>query len=140
MKAGRIVLPAVIMSVVFGTGIGRTDEAASPKPSQPSVITVKIVMDAALQCEKAFDPSVVTIKAGTTVEWINQDSETHTVVSSKGDDPCRQTEMAPKARAIDVGQIPHLAQHRQTFTKAGEYRYACHLPFHQMSGKIIVVP
>ena len=139
MNARKFVWPAVITAVFLGAGFGRTAETP-PEPSSSSVVTVKIHTDASQRCDKAYDPSVVTIKAGTTVEWINLDYETHTLVSSEGGDPCRQKELSPEARVIDVGQFLRQATYRKTFTKPGEYPYACHLPFHRMSGKIIVVP
>lgn len=134
---------AAVCSVLLGWGIGRTAETPPEKsapPSQPSVVTIRIVTDGQNRCGKAYDPPVVTISAGTTVEWINQDYETHTLVSTEGSDPCNPKEVPPKGRLIDVGQIPPRKEYRQTFTKAGEYPYGCHLPFHHMSGKIIVVP
>jgi plastocyanin len=143
MKARRIVLPVVILGILLGPGLGGTTETppAEPfQPSQPSVVTIKIIMDAASRCDKAYDPPVVTIKAGTTVEWINQDYESHTLVSSRGADPCNQKELRPDARVIDFGPFPPRMAARLTFTKPGEYLYACHLPFHHMSGKIIVLP
>jgi plastocyanin len=143
MRISVLVLPAVILSIVLGTGIGRTAEVTPTEPaqpSQPSAVTIRIVMDAQSRCDKAYDPPVVTIKAGTMVEWINQDYETHTLVSSEGNDPCQQMERFPEDRVIDAGQLPPRKEYRKTFTKPGEYPYACHLPFHHMSGRIIVVP
>ena len=140
MKARRIALTAVILGILLGPGFGRTAEPAPSELSQPSVVTIRIVTDAQDRCDKAYDPPVVTITAGTTVEWINQDYETHTLVSSAGGDPCNQKELLPAARVIDVGQFLREARYRQTFTKPGEYPYACHLPFHHMSGRIVVVP
>ena len=143
MKGRRIVLPVVLLGIVLGPGLGRTAEAPPvepAQPSQPTVVTIRIVTDAQSRCDTAYDPPVVTIKAGTTVEWINQDYEIHTLVSSAGGDPCNQKALSPEARVIDAGQFPPRKEYRQTFAKPGEYPYTCHLPFHHMSGKIIVVP
>ncbi|MEK6684149.1 MAG: plastocyanin/azurin family copper-binding protein [Nitrospirota bacterium] len=143
MKSNRIVLPFVILGVLIGLGTGRAVEpppAAPSQSSQPSIVTIRIVTDASQRCNKAYDPPVVTIQAGTTVEWTNEDYETHTLVSSAGGESCNQKELPSEARVIDVGQLLPTAQYRQTFTKPGEYPYTCHLPFHHMSGKIIVVP
>jgi len=136
-------MPAVMLFVMLGPGLGRAAEsrpAESVRPSDPSIVTIRIVTDAQSRCDKAYDPPVVTIKAGMTVVWINQDYETHTLVSSEGNDPCQPTERSPDGRAIDAGQLPPRKEYRRTFTKPGEYPYTCHLPFHRMSGKIIVVP
>lgn len=143
MRISVLVLPAVILSIMLGTGLGRTAEVTPTEPArppQPSVVTIRIVADAASRCDKAYDPPVVTIKADTTVAWINQDYETHTLVSGEGKDPCQQIERSPEVRVIDAGQLPPRGEYRKMFTKPGEYPYTCHLPFHHMSGKIIVVP
>jgi len=139
-KARRTVLPAVILGVALGWGNGTTAEPPPAEPVPPSVVTIRIVQDANSRCDKAYDPPVVTIKPGTTVEWINQDYESHTLVSSQGADPCNPKELPPVARLIDFGPFPPRMAFRLTFPKPGEYPYACHLPFHHMSGKIIVVP
>jgi len=141
MKMG--VLTAVILFVLLGSGVGRSAETLPLKPAQPPpppVVMIKIVVDAQSRCDKAYDPAVINVKAGTTVEWINQDYETHTLTSSGGGDPCNPKELSPDVRVIDVGQLPPRKEYRKTFAKPGEYLYMCHLPFHHMSGKIIVVP
>lgn len=140
MRSKSVVLLAVMLSVVFGPRLGRTEEMPPAVSSQPSTVTIRIVMDAQSRCDKAYDPSIVTIKAGMTVVWINEDYETHTLVSSEGNDPCQQMERSPEDRVIDAGQLPPRKEYRKTFIKPGEYPYTCHLPFHHMSGRIIVVP
>ena len=101
---------------------------------------IDIVPDAAWRCDKAFDPYTVTVKVGTMVIWVNLDRETHTLVSSQGNQACYQKGLSPSQRVIDAGQMPLLKEYQKTFTEPGEYQYTCHLPFHHMSGKIIVVP
>ncbi len=143
MKARRIVLLAVMLGVMLGSGLGKTAEispAEPPQPPQPSVVTIWILNDSSHLCEKAYDPPIVTIKVGTTIEWINEDYETHTLVSGEGKDPCQQIERTPGSRVIDAGQLPPRKAYRMTFLKSGEFPYTCHLPFHHMSGRIIVVP
>jgi plastocyanin len=137
------VLAAVVVCVLLGWGVGRSAERPSVEPTQPmasSVVMIKIVTDAQSRCDKAYDPPVLTVKSGTTVEWINQDYETHTLISGAGGDPCNPEELSPQVRVIDIGQLPPRKEYRKTFAKPGEYLYMCHLPFHHMSGKIIVVP
>lgn len=137
------VLGPVIICVLLRGEVGISAETHSVDPAQPippSVVIIKIVTDAQSRCDKAYDPPAITVKSGTTVEWINQDYETHTLVSSAGGDPCNPKEFPPEVRVIDIGQLPPKKEYRKTFTKPGEYLYMCHLPFHHMSGKIIVVP
>lgn len=135
-----MVLPVVIVGIILGWETGSTQEGTPSPPPPTSERTVTIVPGAAVLCEKGFDPPVVTIKVGMTVVWVNEDRETHTLVSSDGSDPCRPTDLPPEDRVIDGGQLPYLKRYRQTFLEPGEYPYTCHLPFHQMTGKIIVVP
>jgi plastocyanin len=138
-----IVLSAVMVGVLLQSGFAReaeTNPQSSNQPPESSVVTIQIVMDAQDRCDKAYKPSIVTIKAGTTVAWVNEDYETHTLISSQGDDFCKQKELPPMARVIDVGQLPPHKEYRKTFSKPGQYLYMCHLPFHHMGGKIIVVP
>lgn len=141
MKWG--VWSGVVILVLLGWGVGRSAETKPSEPAQPappSVVVINIVMDAETRCDKAYDPPVVTAKVGTTVEWINKDYETHTLISSTGGDPCKPKEAPPGDRVIDVGQLPPRGEYKKTFEKPGVYRYMCHLPFHRMSGKIVVVP
>jgi plastocyanin len=138
-----IVLSVIMVGVLLQSGFAReagTKPENSNRPPGSSVVTIQIVTDAQDRCDKAYNPSVVTIKAGTTVAWINQDYETHTLISSQGEDFCKQKELPPDDRVIDVGQLPPHKEYRKTFSKPGQYLYMCHLPFHHMGGKIIVVP
>ena len=73
----------------------------------------------------AFGPAVLTVPAGTTVTWVNEDVEPHTVVSN---DKKFQSE------ALDTGD-----RFSVTFDKPGSYGYFCSLHPH-MTGKIIVKP
>lgn len=69
----------------------------------------------------AFSPATLTVKAGTTVTWTNQDSATHDV---KGD--------AFASEPLSQGETFSF-----TFDKAGNYDYIC--SFHpSMTGKVIV--
>jgi amicyanin len=73
----------------------------------------------------AFSAPTVTVKAGTTVTWINHDDDTHTVTSS-----------------VDTFRSPGLDTDETfsyTFTTPGTYEYYCTLhPL--MTGKVIVTP
>lgn len=71
----------------------------------------------------AFGPNVITVAAGTTVTWVNNDVEPHTVVSN---DNKFQSE------AMDTGD-----RFSVTFDKAGSYGYFCSLHPH-MTGKVVV--
>ena len=71
-----------------------------------------------------FEPAVITVPAGTTVTWTNNDNFTHNV------------------RLLDDGgqvlDLPRGASASFTFTGAGEHRYDCSLHPGDMSGVVVV--
>jgi plastocyanin len=71
----------------------------------------------------AFDPGDLTVSAGDTVTWTNDDGTEHTVTSD--DD------------AFDSGDISGGDTFEQTFDEAGEFAYHCSI-HSQMSGTITV--
>jgi amicyanin len=80
--------------------------------------------DTAVKIENfTFGPQGVTVKAGTTVTWINDDDIPHTVASST---------KAFKSKVLDSED-----KFSFTFTTAGVYEYFCSLHPH-MTGTIVV--
>jgi amicyanin len=71
-----------------------------------------------------FTPSVLTVKAGTTVTWINKDDVPHLIVNTQN-----KFKSSP---VLDTDQ-----RYSVTITKAGTYDYFCSL-HPKMVGKIIV--
>jgi len=80
--------------------------------------------DAEVQIEQyAFLPQRVTVKAGTTVTWSNDDDDSHTVASSS---------KLFKSKALDTGD-----KFSFTFTTPGTYAYICSVhPY--MTGTVVV--
>jgi plastocyanin len=72
-----------------------------------------------------FTPQRVTVKAGATVAWINDDDIPHTVASST---------KVFKSKALDTSD-----KFSFTFTTPGVYEYFCSLHPH-MTGAIVVEP
>jgi plastocyanin len=70
-----------------------------------------------------FTPQRVTVKAGTTVTWINDDDIPHTVASSS---------KLFKSKTLDTKE-----KFSFTFTTPGDYEYFCSLHPH-MTGAIVV--
>jgi len=70
-----------------------------------------------------FAPQQVTVKAGTTVTWINEDDVPHTVASSG---------KVFKSKALDTAD-----KFSFTFTTPGTYEYFCSLHPH-MTGAVVV--
>jgi plastocyanin len=71
----------------------------------------------------AFLPQRITVKAGTTVTWINEDDAPHTVASSS---------KLFKSKALDTRD-----KFSFTFTTPGTYAYFCSLHPH-MTGAVVV--
>lgn len=76
-----------------------------------------------------FTPEAVTIKAGSTVEWVNGDNVRHTVTAGTPD--------APEADKFDLELAPGNGTAKHTFTEPGTYVYFCG-PHHFMTGTITV--
>lgn len=70
-----------------------------------------------------FSPPMISVKAGTTVTWVNDDDIPHTVVSTSG---------TFKSKVLDTGD-----RFSFTFAKPGEFGYFCSLHPH-MTGKVVV--
>lgn len=73
-----------------------------------------------------FNPQTVTIPAGTTVIWTNNDSTDHTVLSTTGNE-------------IDSGTISPGETFAHMFNDPGTYEYHCSIHT-TMVGKVIVEP
>ena len=98
------------MTVVVVTGLilmagAQRSQAAGPGDKPPGGIEVKID-------NFSFGPMTLTVAAGTTVTWTNNDDVPHTVVS--------EDKTTFKSRALDTGE--HFSY---TFSKPGTYPYFC---------------
>lgn len=71
-----------------------------------------------------FSPSPLTVPAGSTVTWTNQDDVPHNVVSAEG--------KTLKSPVLDTDE-----KFSYTFTKAGVYPYYCAI-HPKMNGKVVV--
>jgi plastocyanin len=83
----------------------------------------------------AFTPQTITVKAGTTVTWTNQDSVQHTVTSA---DSIKVG--ANVTSMFDSGLFNQGQTFSFKFTKAGTYFYVCtiHAKQASMHGEVIV--
>lgn len=100
-------------------------------PVKPVIANVTIADGASKQAngQKYFDPEEISVKAGTTVEWINQDSVAHTVTSG---DP-----NAGPTTTFDSGLIKAGATFQHKFDSVGTNPYYCTVhPW--MTGKVTV--
>jgi plastocyanin len=71
----------------------------------------------------AFNPSTITISAGTTIKWTNKDNVAHTVTSDNG--------------LFESGNINNSGTFSQTFTTVGTFPYHC-TPHPSMTATVIV--
>lgn len=78
-----------------------------------------------------FVPQTVTIKAGTTVRWVNDDQTSHQPMSDNFD-PEKKVPNSFSSKPMDTGGTFDFK-----FTTPGTYKYHCNVhPY--MTGKIIV--
>ncbi len=66
----------------------------------------------------AFEPATLTVKPGTTIEWVNRDDVPHTVVDSN---------KSFRSQALDTDDV-----FRQTFSTPGDYHYFCSVHPHMV--------
>jgi plastocyanin len=83
-------------------GAAPSQAAASAAPGAPGAVAIK---------DFAFSPASITVAAGTTVTWTNQDSASHTVAADDG--------------SFDSKEFGNGASFSQTFSTAGTYSYHC---------------
>jgi plastocyanin len=88
--------------------------AAQPAPAAAAEVEID---------QFAFVPQRITVKAGTTVTWINKDDAPHTIASSN---------KLFKSKALDTG-----GKFSFTFTTPGTYAYFCSVHPH-MTGTVVV--
>lgn len=106
--------PTVMPSSMSGMPMSAPASQAATAPVASNSVTIH---------NFAFGPQVVTVKVGTTVHWMNHDTEAHTVTSDT------------RAFGSPVLQPGH--GYSFTFTKPGTYSYHCMIhPF--MTGKVVV--
>ena len=74
---------------------------------------------------RSFSPGTQTVKAGSTVNWANNDNVAHTVTADDN--------------SFDSGSIPAGGKYSHTFMTEGTFAYHCN--FHGgMTGSITVTP
>jgi plastocyanin len=74
----------------------------------------------------AFSPASITVKAGTTVTWTNNDSAAHTVTENDG-----------KSGGPASGDVNPGSTYSFTFKTAGTYQYHCAI-HPSMTGTVVV--
>jgi len=103
----RGVLAAALLGALFAARVGAAD-------ADTIQVSAKNFM---------FAPATLTVKAGTTVTWVNLDDEPHTVASDAG---------LFRSSALDTKE-----RFSFKFDKAGTYHYLCTI-HPQMLGTVVV--
>src|SRR5262244_3577013 len=109
---------AVAVAVLSIFGATRVTNAGSPRPAQAQSSSTEVKID-----NFVFGPQTLTISAGTTVTWVNNDDIPHTVVSNDG---------VFKSKVLDTND-----KFSFTFAKAGTYPYFCSI-HPKMTAKVVV--
>jgi plastocyanin len=129
VRLGAVVAAAVLALAACSGGAtsaptnGPSVEASSALSSAPSASSaggssVKVI-------DFGFDPTSITVKAGSSVTWTNTGSATHTVTADDA--------------SFDSGNFASGATFSQTFAKAGTFAYHCKIHA-SMHGTVIVTP
>jgi plastocyanin len=116
MKNMRWILGVALTAVAAFTSIAVTRPGVAKAGDQPSSAEVKID-------NFSFGPASLTVAAGTTVTWKNNDDVPHTVVSD---------DKVFRSKALDTDD-----KFSYTFTKPGTYNYFCSV-HPKMVAKVVV--
>ena len=113
-----IVLVAALFALAL-VGIAQITRANSPaQPQEQKSGETKVTID-----NFSFTPQEITVQAGTTITWVNQDDVPHTVVSNDN---------KFKSKALDTDD-----KFSFTFKDPGTYDYYCSV-HPKMTAKVIV--
>ena len=131
-RFGGLFATAAIVLAACGGGGGKPAAAdgmagmAMPPQRPAGAGTVAPVAADAVQIKNfAFSPATITVKAGSTVVWTNDDSVQHEISFEGGD--------------INSSVLNHNDTFSHPFPTAGTYHYICSIhPF--MHGTVIVSP
>jgi len=110
------------------TPAGVTPGEANPAETTPAggqqpQSGVQVVMS-----NNSFQPAQITVPAGTTVTWINQDSTSHTVTAGTRGNP---------SGLFDSGEVASGGTFSFTFDTPGTYDYFCSV-HNGMDGQVVV--
>lgn len=124
VRSRAFAFAGIISTVMFWTVAAYPARVAGNPPSlaggAPAATGTEVKID-----NFAFNPAVITVKAGTQVIWVNKDDIPHTVDSSQG---------KFKSAALDTDE-----KFEFKFSEPGEYPFFCRM-HPKMTGKVIVQP
>jgi plastocyanin len=109
-------IAAAVLMIAMIAGRSRTLATAAVENKASGEIAVGIE-------NFAFSPGTITVPAGSTVRWINQDDSPHNIAAE---------DKSFKSKTLDTGD-----NFSYTFAKPGAYKYYCSL-HPRMTGTILV--
>lgn len=131
-KPRRILLAAagLVLSVVLAGCGGGSDApgAAGPQSTEPGTVSLKLI---------AFKPERLTVEAGATVSWMNEDASDHTVTSGTVAQAAAGVTTSPDG-TFDSGVLASDAGFTFTFQTPGTYPYFCKVHPATMRGQVTV--
>lgn len=122
-RARHLAATAVLLAAV--TGCAAEPQVTPPEQEQDAAIDAgfEVVMDDGLD----FEPEILTVPAGSTVEVVNRSSRAHSMESE---------EEGPNA--FDTGPVPAGDTAELVFEEPGRYPYSCRFHPDVMDGVIVV--
>jgi len=106
-----------------GMDTSKMEMPAKPSPAASKNLPASSNPDQVKVENFSFQPGTLTVKAGTTVTWVNHDDEPHTVNENN--------------KTFKSGTLDTDAKFSYKFTSPGTYSYFCSL-HPRMTGQIIV--
>ena len=115
--------PAPTVSRNSNTEMSKMEMPAKPSPGAGKEMPTSSSANQVVVENFSFQPGTLTIKAGTTVTWVNHDDEPHTVKENN--------------KTFKSGTLDTDAKFSYKFTSPGTYSYFCSL-HPRMTGQIVV--
>ena len=107
-------------------------ELAAPPPTDGNAVVIPPGAWDPANADTAYTPSVITVPAGTTITWRNDDTMQHTVTSGSSDGKVGSPDGTFESGLLDSG-----ATFTHTFDEAGTFDYYC-IPHPWMIGQVQV--
>jgi plastocyanin len=121
---------AIVLILSFGLILGSLKYELVSAYAQSNISVSIVKGSSSPSISKPYDPSPLTVNAGTSVTWTNNDSTIHTVTSGL-------PEQGSIGILFDSGLINPGKTFTHIFDKTGTFDYSCTLhPF--MRGQVIV--
>jgi plastocyanin len=126
IETGAVIAFAILLKVVLLLVNAHIGNATTADTANANVQSGKVTITIT---HMEYQPSVIVVKAGTTITWINHDSVAHTVTQGQN--------AAPSSNGFNSGLLPTGKAWSYTFNKTGTYLYTCEV-HPSMNARIIV--